>query len=50
MNDILINQLSSNIKEPTLPDTHEEVQKAINHLKKNKAPGRRFIKGPKFWA
>ena len=33
MNDILINQLSSNIKEPTLPVTHEEVQKAINHLK-----------------
>ena len=38
MNDILIHQLSSNIKEPILPVTHEEVQEAINHLKKNKAP------------
>ena len=38
MNDILIQQLCTNINEPILPITHEETRTAIKKLKKNKAP------------
>ena len=38
LNDLLIQQICSDIKEPITPVTHEEVQDAISNLKKNKAP------------
>ena len=38
LNDILIQQVCSDINEPVIPVSHEEVKCAFNHLKKNKAP------------
>ena len=38
MNDLLIQQVCSDINEPIIPISHEEVKNAINQLKKNKAP------------
>ena len=38
LNDLIIHQVCTEINEPVMPVTHDEVESAINHLKKNKAP------------
>ena len=38
LNDLIIHQVCTEINKPEMPVTHDEVESAINHLKKNKAP------------